>query len=242
MKKLIYVVLVALLVSGISSCTSYDYYVAGLNRTNLSRYHTFAWMPMAHNNGKVNTNMVADAKIKDAATAALVNKGLALNQRDPDLLISYSSIVGRGVRTYYYPTYYGSGIYPGMGFGMGYGFGYGGWGGWGGFYRPYYYAYGAPFAYYGGYTATGQEHYKEGTLIIDIIDRRSKQVVWRGFGVGEVHRNHQKDIDDLPKVVNGVLDQLSLAPSIAPPAGGRSDRRGPRGRGAVVSPTSSKSI
>lgn len=240
MKKSIYAALVVLTVSCLSACTSYDYYVAGLNRTNLSNYRTFAWMPMAQDgNGKVTTNIVADAKIKDAATTALANKGLTLQQRNPDLLISYSTIVGRGVRTYYYPTYYGTGFYPGFGLG------YGGWGGWGGFYRPYYYAYGAPFAYYGGVTATGQEHFKEGTLIIDLIDRRSKQVVWRGYGVGEVHRDHQKDIDDLPKVVNGVLDQLSLAASSAPPAGGRADRdRGDRrapGRRSI-SPTSNRSI
>jgi hypothetical protein len=224
MKRYIYATLIILL-SGLSACTSYDYYVAGLNRTNLSRYRTFAWMPMAHNKGKVNTNMAADAKIKDAATAALTTKGLNLQQRNPDLLISYSTVVGQGTRTYYYPSYYGSGFYPGWGLGFG---GYGGWG-WGGFYRPYYYAYGAPFLYGGGLTSVDQEHYKEGTLIIDLIDRRSKQIVWRGFGVGEVHRNHQKDIDDLPKVVQGVLEQLSLAPSSAPPAGGRGDGR--RGRG-----------
>jgi hypothetical protein len=204
--------------SAFSACTSYDYYVAGLNRTNLSRYHSFAWMPMARNNDKVN-NPAADAKIKDAATASLAAKGLSLQRRNPDLLVSYSTMVGRGTRTYYYPNYYG-GFYPGWGLG----FGWGGWGGWGGWYRPYYYAYGAPFAYYGG-ANVGQEHYKEGTLIIDLIDRRSKQVVWRGYGVGEVHRNPEKNLDDLPKVVSGVLDQLSLAPSSAPPAGGSGGRR-----------------
>jgi hypothetical protein len=231
--KRIYVVLVVLFMSGLSACTSYDYYVAGLNRTNLSRYRTFAWMPAGRNNNKASTNMAADAKIKDAATASLVTKGLTLNQRDPDLIVSYSSIVGKGTRTYYYPDYYG-GMYPGFGFG------YGGFGGWGGFYRPYYYAYGAPFMY-DGYNQ-GTEHYKEGTLIIDLIDRRSRQIVWRGFGVGEVHHNQQKNIDDLPEVVAGVLDQLSLAPSSAAPAGGRADGRAPRGRRGFVSPVSTKSI
>jgi hypothetical protein len=238
MKTSIKAALVILMVSGLSACTSYNYYVAGLNRTNLSRYRTFAWMPMprANRNNKVNTNMVADAKIKDAATASLTNKGLTLNQRDPDLLVSYSTMVGTGTRNYYYPTYGYGGFYPGFGLGFGYG---GWWGGWGGWYRPYYYAYGEPFAYgYGGFAA-GQEHYKEGTLIIDLIDRRSKQVVWRGYGVGEVHHNHQKDIDDLPKVVDGLLNQLSLAPSSAPPAGGSEGRGYRRG---TITPTSNRSI
>ncbi len=189
---------------------------------------------MGRNNDKANTNIVADAKIKDAATTALVNKGLTLSQRNPDLVVSYSSVVGTATRTYYYPMY--GGFYPRYG----YGFGYGGWGGWGGYYRPYYYAYGAPFVY--GGMGVSQDHYKEGTLIIDLIDRRSKQIVWRGFGVGEVHRNHQKDINGLPKVVAGILDQLSLAPSIAAPAGGSGDAQGPRGRRGKISPVSNQSI
>ncbi len=220
MKKSIFWGMIVLVIAGLSSCTSYNYYVAGLNRTNLSNYRTFAWMPVGNNaNNNRDNSMVADAKIKDAATDALVQKGLKLQQNNPDLLISYSTQVGRGTRTYYYPSYgyggFGWGGYPGFGFGLGYG--WGGWGAWG--YRPYYYAYGDPFLY-GGALNMGKEHYKEGTIIIDLIDRRTRQVVWRGFGVGEVHHNPQKDIEDLPKVVDGVLAQLSLAPSSAAPAGG----------------------
>jgi len=204
MKRLIYLGLFVGVLSGFSACTSYDYYVAGLNKTNMSGYHSFAWMPMNSAQSK-GGNMVADASIKDAATQALTEKGLRLQQRNPDLLVSYSTKVGTGTRTYYYPMYgYGGGFYPGFGFGWG----WGGWGAWG--YRPYYYAYGAPFAYgYGAYYGD-QEHYKEGTIIVDLIDTRTKQVVWRGFGVGEVHHNPQKNIEDLPKVVNGILDQLNL--------------------------------
>lgn len=200
------------MISGLSACTSYDYYTAAINKTNLSSYHTFAWMPPANSGDKRMANSEADAKIKDAATSALVAKGLRLSQRNPDLVVSYTNKVGRGARTTYYsPNYYGGwgGYYGGWGgFGLGYGFGWGGW------YRPYYYAYGAPFAY-GGPTYAEKEHFKEGTLIIDLIDPRTRRIVWRGFGVGEVHKNPQKNIDNLPKVVNGLLDQLQLTPSYA---------------------------
>ncbi len=219
MKRIIYLGLVVL-ISGLASCTTYDYYQAGLNRTNLSNYRSFAWMPTggSANNANNSQSSIADAKIKDAATAALVEKGLRLQQNNPDLIISYTRQVGRGSRQVY-ASNYGWGGYPGWGMG----FGWGGFGGWGYGYRPYYYAYGAPFAY--ADVNLGKEHYKEGTIVIDLIDRRSKQVVWRGFGVGEAHRDPQKDIEDLPKVVDGVLKQLSLAPSSAAPAGGSGDRR-----------------
>jgi len=205
MKKLIYGAFFLLALCGITSCeSSYNYYVAGLNKTNMSGYRSFAWIPVGNNN-QSGGSQVADVTIKDAATQALTAKGLNLQQRNPDLLVSYSTKVGQGTRTYYYPNY---GYDPFWG--PGFGFGWGGWGGYGrlGYYRPYYY-YGAPFAYYGGINVD-QEHYKEGTIIIDLIDVRTKRVVWRGFGVGELHHNPQKDIEDLPKAIQGILSQLNL--------------------------------
>jgi len=240
MKKLIYSGLFLLVLSGLTSCeTRYDYYVAGLNKTNMNGYHSFAWMPMSNTNTR-GGSQVADATIKDAATSALSAKGLRLQQRNPDLIVSYSTMIGQGTRTYYYPNYGYDGFYPGFGYpGFGFGLGWGGrfgrFGGWGGFgYRPYYYAYGEPFAYGGG---VGQEHYKEGTIIIDLIDARTKQVVWRGFGVGEVHHNPQKDIEDLPKVVSGVLEQYHGNPTSV-----NGPRRMPPARRPIYTPASTNSI
>jgi len=207
MKRSIYTAIIVFTLMGLSACTSYNYYTAAINKTNLSSYHTFAWMPPAQKGNNKMMGDAADARIKDAATAALEAKGLRLSQHNPDLVVTYTSIVGCGSRTNYYTSYpYYGGLYPGWGFGFGWGWGW---------YRPYYYAYGAPFAYYGGLTYAEKEHYKEGTLIIDLIDTRTRRIVWRGFGVGEVHHNPQKDLDDLPKVVSGVLDQLQRAPAPA---------------------------
>ncbi len=195
MKKLIYVLPAVLLVV-LSSCTSYNYYKAAINKTDLSSYHTFAWMPQAKADGKNQSNAMADNKIKDATTKSLLSKGLKLSQDTPDLIINYTLTTGQGSRTNLYASYP---VYPFGYFGFGWGWGY----------RPYYYAYGAPFSYYGAVVAE-KEHYKEGTLIIDLIDSRTHRIVWRGFGVGEVHKNNEKNIADLPKVVEGILDQLQI--------------------------------
>jgi hypothetical protein len=206
MKKSIKLLFTVFILSAFSACTSYDYYTAAINKTNLSSYHSFAWMPPANAGNEKMSNDMADASIKDAATTALVAKGLQLNRKNPDLVVTYTRNVGRGARTNYYSPYpyYGGGFYPGGGFGLGYGYGWG--------YRPYYFAYGAPYSYYGGLTYSEKEHFKEGTLIIDLVDNRTHRIVWRGFGVGEVHHNPQKDVEDLPKVVNGILDQLHNIP------------------------------
>jgi hypothetical protein len=200
MKTSIYRVLGFLIISGLSACSSYNYYTAGLNKTNMSQYQSFAWIsPEGQSDNKPTASAVADLKIKDAAVASLTTKGLRLQKNNPDLLVTYTAKVGLGSKTVYYPTYYGTGFYPGFGLGWGWG------------YRPYYYGFGYPFAYYGGLTAVDKEHYKEGTIIIDLIDTHTKKVVWRGFGVGEVHHNVQKNIDDIPKVVEGIINQLQLS-------------------------------
>ncbi|WP_431200234.1 DUF4136 domain-containing protein [Mucilaginibacter sp. P19] len=202
MKKTINTGLVLLLVAALSACSSYNYYTAARNKTDLSAYRTFAWLPpatMTNKAGAVVKKEVADERVKDAAISALENKGLKFQENNPDLLVSYTTVTGRGMKTEFYPYYYGG--YPGFGLGFGWGYrpfyGYGGWG-WG---YPYGYGYGG-----GGYARVP---YKEGTLIIDIMDTKSRKLVWRGFGVGELH-NPQKTVKELPKVVNGIIEQLQL--------------------------------
>ena len=199
MKSSIYRAIGLVAIAALSACSRYDYYTAGLNKTNMSQYRSFAWLsPQGKTEDRPTASAVADLKIKDAAVASLTNKGLRMQKNNPDLLVTYTAKVGLGSKTVYYPTYYGTGFYPG--FGIGYGWGY----------RPYYWGWGGPaFVYYGGMTAVDKEHYKEGTIIIDLIDTRSRKVVWRGFGVGEVHHDVQKNIDDIPKIVEGIINQLN---------------------------------
>ncbi len=46
-------------------------------------------------------------------------------------------------------------------------------------------------------------HYKQGTLIIDIVDKKSKELVWRGVGTGVLDRD--KPIKNLIEAVRDVL-------------------------------------
>jgi len=207
MKTSLYRAIGLMAIVALSACNRYNYYTAGLNKTNMSQYRSFAWLsPQGKMEDKPTANAVADLKIKDAAVMSLTSKGLRMQKNNPDLLVTYTAKVGLGSKTVYYPTYYGTGFYPG--FGMGYGWGY----------RPYYWGgwgFGGPaFTYYGGMTAVDKEHYKEGTIIIDLIDTRTRRVVWRGFGVGEVHHDVQKNIDDIPKIVEGIIEQLNTGVAV----------------------------
>nr|WP_067060835.1 DUF4136 domain-containing protein [Mucilaginibacter sp. L294] len=124
MKKYIYLVLTVAFVSVLSACSSYNYYTAAQNKTNLSKYRTFAWAAQERNPNKQwrPLDEIGNGKIQEATKLALAGKGLSLEQQNPDLLVRYATVTGRGTKTEFYSPYYG-----------GY---YGGWG-WGGFYSPF---------------------------------------------------------------------------------------------------------
>ncbi|MBD1393058.1 DUF4136 domain-containing protein [Mucilaginibacter glaciei] len=206
MKKYIHLMLAVVLVSALSACSSYNYYTAAANKTNLTQYKTFAWAAQRKNPNKQwrPLDEIGNGKIQEATKVALQQKGLVLEQQNPDLLVSYAAVTGKGTKTEFYSPYYG---------GWGYGFGYGG------FYRPWGFGFGySPF--YGGYGFGGygfgggygqKVHYKEGTIIIDLIDTRTNTIVWRGYGVGEL-TNPKQTMREIPKVVEGIIKQLELAP------------------------------
>ncbi|TWR24516.1 DUF4136 domain-containing protein [Mucilaginibacter achroorhodeus] len=199
MKKYIYLVLVVAFVSTLSACSSYNYYTAAANKTNLSGYRTFALTgPMQSPNKQWRPlNEIGNGRIQEATKEALIAKGLVPQQQNPDLLVRYATVTGRGTKWETYYPYYGGG------WGWGYGWG------WGGFYRPWGWG-----GYYGGLYGPGytqKVQYKEGTIIIDLIDARTQQIVWRGYGVGEL-QNPKRTMNDIPKVVDGIIKQLNLTP------------------------------
>ncbi|WP_342645766.1 DUF4136 domain-containing protein [Mucilaginibacter sp. CSA2-8R] len=198
MKKLIIYSLTILVVGLIASCSRYSYYSVGSNSASLNRYHTFAWLPPVKQTRNVAYNSdIADQRIHESATAQLESKGLMLRGKRPDLLARYMVMVDEKERIYDQPAYnyVGGGYYPRFG----------------GFYggrRAYYYAYSAPFPVYVG-NDVQRVPYKEGTLVIDLIDRKSGKVIWRGYGIGEVD-NPAQAVNDIPKVVEGILSKLPL--------------------------------
>jgi len=66
----------------------------------------------------------------------------------------------------------------------------------GGYYwRPYYY-YGS---YYGMNYGNHVSEYDEGTLFIDFIDNKKKELVWQGVGKGALNMNNAKKKDEIVK-------------------------------------------
>lgn len=202
MKKSVFVLAACLIAALLAACSRYTYYSVG--NSNISRYRTFAWLPPGKSNGVATSsvagmyfnNDIADQKIKEQATADLESRGLMLNSGRPDLLVRYTVMVNTAVKTYNEPVY----NYTWDGFYPRYRFYRGG--------RGYYWAYRGSYPIYVG-DEIEKVPYKEGTLIIDLIDRKTGKVIWRGYGQGEVD-NPQTAINDLPKIVDGIFSKLSV--------------------------------
>ena len=72
---------------------------------------------------------------------------------------------------------------------------------------PYYnngmgYPYGYGFGGYRGYSPVTQ--YKAGTVVIDIVDARRKELAWRGTGQAQVNQNTIDEVET-HRIVSGIL-------------------------------------
>ncbi|MBO9573881.1 MAG: DUF4136 domain-containing protein [Chitinophagaceae bacterium] len=102
-------------------------------------------------------------RILNAIRTEMGKKGFQENSSSPDLLVNQVTILKDKVAVSSTTDYYG----------------------YGGVYRPYFWGAG------GGVSANTQynvDHYKDGSLMIDIIDANTKHLVWQGIGDKEIDK------------------------------------------------------
>ena len=149
---------------------------------NFRAYKTWAWYPKQANDTEGGPakgyESFTDQRIRDAVAKDLTAKGLTETETSPDVYVAYSvRVENKQQMAGGYPGGYG---YPYYGYGYG-GFGYGGY----------------PF---GG----GSYNYKAGTVIIDIVDARRKELAWRGTGQAQLNQNSISE-EETYRIVNSVL-------------------------------------
>lgn len=164
-------VLATILISGCNTISTSSDYVRG---TNFSSLKTYNWVTVDQPvTGDIRVdNTLVDSRIRKAIEANLSAKGYEkLTSGDPDFLVSYqAAIEGKlDVTTvsmpYSVPSIDPRGNYRGGAY-------YGG-----GFY-------GSAFAYGGSETFVSQ--YDEGSVFIDIVNPKTKKIMWRGIGKATV--------------------------------------------------------
>jgi PBP1b-binding outer membrane lipoprotein LpoB len=194
MKKQILTMLA--LVAVLSSCSSYNYYSVSNKKLN-PNYRTYAWLPEGKSKASsIYNNDIAADKIVEAASTELENRGFKLDNNRPDLLVRYTAVVNKETKSYNEPMYYDApgrfvprvGVHRGRAF--------------------YYYAYRDPFPVYVG-NEQRTVRVKQGSIMIDLIDRKTSKVIWRGWAEGELD-NPEKAIEQLPEVIGNIFKKLPV--------------------------------
>ncbi|MBI4913695.1 MAG: DUF4136 domain-containing protein [Acidobacteria bacterium] len=150
----------ALLLAVLAACIGYSVKYDFDPGANFKSYRSFDWYAAskaAKAKSQGQASPLVDKRVRLAVEQQLVAKGYRLEtQGDPDFLVTYYPVFrNRQVRT---RTTVGTG-------------------GWG-WHRPWGYRVGARF------TTAETHNYREGTIILEIVDFRTDQLVWHGAAQG----------------------------------------------------------
>lgn len=184
------------LLLGVSSCATtarvgvtadFDHSV------NFRAYKTWAWYPQQPTDTEGGPakgyESFLDKRIRTAVEQQLAQKGLVMAETNPDVYVAYSARVEDKQRA----TGGGYGPY-GSPFGW-YGYGYGG------LYNR------------GGYVT----EYKAGTVILDFVDARRKELAWRGQGQAQVDQQTISEAE-VQRIVTSILGNYPPQDSQQPQA------------------------
>jgi len=175
----------AFFLAGCAATTPVDVSTDFDRNVTFAQYHTFRWYqdkPMAGVDTTYKYNTFLDQRIRNAVESQLARKGLTKAEGRADLLIAYDvKIVTKQAAR---PDY---AYAPGFGYGYSYWYGY---------------------RYDYGYSRFSRpmliEEYKDGTIIIDLVDAKDNQLVWRGWGQMEVDEANISEAE-VNKIVTNIL-------------------------------------
>lgn len=166
----------------LAACSSYTVKTDYDPTITYSSYKTFDWYAASKRaKGKGSgTDPLLDKRVRASVQAALEGKGYSQETvAEPDFLVTY------------YPIYQNKKYRTTTSFGGGYGFGRRYWG----------YGVGTRFS-------TSQVHkYREGTIVLEIVDSKSNQLVWQGSVEGALTRleNPEDAQEQINKAVRDLL-------------------------------------
>ncbi len=186
--------LLILMVAFIAACSGVQVYSDYDKGVPFATYKTYAWMQRPDSiQDLFYRNELVDNSIKRYTSQELQARGLMVDSTQPDVLIEYHSAVQDKLQNVTTPVY--ANPYPFYGYAP-YGYPY----------NPYGYYYGGPYVV--GYN-TQQIPYTQGTLIIDIIDRKTNHLIWRGWSVG-VLTDEQALEAELPNDIHRIFKKYPV--------------------------------
>lgn len=161
------------------------------HQADFSRYRTFGYMsPLGTD--KAGYSTLLTERLKDATRGQMEMRGYVYDAANPDLLVNFNGKLQQKTQVSEAPP-------PPMG--------------------PYY---GYRSGFYGGWPGYGWGdtvyQYTEGTLNIDLVDARRKQMVWEGVAVGEVQNpDTATSSQNIDKAVAGIFAKYPFRAGVAAP-------------------------
>jgi hypothetical protein len=143
---------------------------------NFGQYKTFAIDTMRVSESLSQLNQ---NRIINAVRAALTSKGFT-ESATPDMLVHVSAIFKNQKQVSSTTDYYG----------------------YGGFYRPYMWGGGVGAT---GYTTYNVQDYIDGSLIVEVADAKTRNLLWEGIGNKEIDKPAKDPDTAIPEAVNKIL-------------------------------------
>jgi hypothetical protein len=185
------------LITGLSACAP-KVNVEQRANVNFNRYRTYDFadteVKTSGDRNPLLRSPITQDRIKQAITGELGKRGLRQVENNPDFLVTTHTFVEQAERTVYNTQ-------PAAGFAYPYSVGYRGrflpvnYGAW---YGPSY------------YSQPRTEQYREGTLVIDFIDARTNNLVWRGSMADPVDDPGRLG-SEFSKAAKEILDKFPIA-------------------------------
>lgn len=176
-----------LLISGcapsVEVTTDYD------QSTNFNQYQTFSFyqdQPAAPREASASLHTSLDLYLRNAIRQTLTKQGLRFDTASPDLKVAYDVAVNTETEANQEQS-------DAPGFGHGYSYWYG-----------YHYDYG-----FNRFPVTYRKisQYKEGTVMVDLIDPDTNELVWRGIGEAAIDMKGGIDQERIDKIVSNILKE-----------------------------------
>jgi len=188
MKKLILICTILVftfIVKSVAQKVTIDYEKS----TDFSEYKSYTFLGWQENINQI-MNDFDMKRIREAFQDEMSKRKLENVESDADIVISLFLVEEQKTSTTSYTNYYG------MGAGRGYRRG-GRRGGWG-----------------GGHSTTNysESDYLEGTMVMDVFDGRSQEMIWQGVATKTINEKPEKREKGIPKAVQKLMKKFPIEP------------------------------
>jgi hypothetical protein len=153
--------------------------------TDFTKYKTYEFIGWQGDSDKV-MNDFDKKRLRDAIQDEMRSRQFELVESGSDMAICLFVVVDKKTSTTAYSNYYG-----GAGYGRGRRYG----GGWGGGYAT---------------TTYSENDYLQGTLVFDMYDTQTKDLLWQGVATGTVSEKPEKREKKIPKAVKKLMKKFPV--------------------------------